>query len=103
MNKSPARALVPAVAALLLGALIPGTAAAATPPSVWVESGYDHVFSSSPSRPGRPARSTSSPRATRPRPPRSPSAPAAGCPVCRSRPATSPAPAARPSPPRGSP
>ncbi|WP_146616647.1 discoidin domain-containing protein [Kitasatospora sp. SolWspMP-SS2h] len=48
--------VIPSLLGLLLAPLAPGPAAvAAAPPSVWVESGYDHVFSSSvtPSRPGR--------------------------------------------------
>ncbi|MFB7469460.1 discoidin domain-containing protein [Kitasatospora sp. NPDC056184] len=60
MNRTPARALVPSLICLLVAALVPGTAAVEAaaepaPPSVWVESGYDHVFSSSPA-PSRPAR-----------------------------------------------
>ncbi|MGW2545792.1 discoidin domain-containing protein [Kitasatospora sp. NPDC001574] len=50
------RAVVPSLVGLLLAALIPGTAAAVEPPpSVWVASGYDHVFSASPA-PDRPTR-----------------------------------------------
>ncbi len=53
MRKTPIRASISAVACLLLASALPGQAAAAAPPSVWVADGADHVFSSSPS-PGRP-------------------------------------------------
>ncbi|MFF8770174.1 discoidin domain-containing protein [Kitasatospora sp. NPDC015120] len=50
------RVLIPSLTALLLAPLPPlvTAASAATAPSVWVESGYEHVFSSSPA----PSRAT---------------------------------------------
>ncbi|MFF9645360.1 discoidin domain-containing protein [Kitasatospora aureofaciens] len=47
------RVLIPSLIGLLLTPLSPESASAAAQPSVWVESGYDHVFSSTPA-PYRP-------------------------------------------------
>lgn len=53
VRKASIKVSIPTLACLLLSALVPGQASAAVTPSVWVESGYDHVFSSS-SVPWRP-------------------------------------------------